>query len=325
MQSFASASAPHHRPKSQQHIEPPTGPGRRVLLGAAGAGYALGLLGTGRTAAGQAPPPAGATPPAACGAAAPAARADGWAVATSEEVGLDPRRLCATAERLESAPDDNVHAVLVARRGRLAFERYFTGEDGRWGRVEFGPDTLHDLRGATTTVIGLLVGAAIDRRLLEGVDEPVMRFFPEHADLRTPERKRIRLRHLLTMSDGFDWDEVTPYYSNPPNTEQQMNLTPDPYRFVLERPVAAPPGERFNYNGDATALLGAILQKATGRPLDAFAREALWQPLGITEAEWMRYPSGQGDVVAPWGLRLQPRDFAKVGQLFLSDGAWHGT
>jgi CubicO group peptidase (beta-lactamase class C family) len=151
-----------------------------------------------------------------------------------------------------------------------------------------------------------------------------MRFFPEHADLRTPERERIRLRHLLTMSDGLAWDEMTPY-RDPANTEQQMNRAPDPYRFVLERPVAAPPGERFNYNGGATALLGAILQKAAGRPLDAFAREALWQPLGATEAEWIRYPSGQGDVVAPWGLRLRPRDFAKVGQLFLSGGAWNGT
>jgi CubicO group peptidase (beta-lactamase class C family) len=231
------------------------------------------------------------------------------------------------AERLERAPRDNVHSVLVVRRGRLAVERYFAGEDQRWGRplgrVEFGPDTLHDLRSVTKTVVALLVGIAVGRGHLAGVDEPVTGFFPEHADLRSPERDRVRVRHLLTMTAGLAWDEVISY-ADPANSERQMSRAPDPYRYALEQPVAAPPGERYTYSGGSTALLAAVVQKATGRPLDAFAREALFEPLGVAEAEWIRYPSGHPDAVAASGLRMRPRDMAKIGQLFLSGGVWNG-
>jgi CubicO group peptidase (beta-lactamase class C family) len=295
---------------------------RRRLLAGVGACGALGLLGGG--GAGHL-----ARAQAACGdGGVPEARGDGWAVVAPGEVGLDGQRLCALAERLEGAPGDNVHAVLVARRGRLAFERYFAGEDQRWGRplgrIGFGPDTLHDLRSVTKTVVALLVGIAVARGNLEGVDEPVTRFFPEYADLRGPERDRIRLRHLLTMSAGLAWDEIIPY-SDPANSERQMSAAPDPYRYALEQPVVAPPGERYLYSGGSTALLAAVVQKATGRKLDAFAREALLEPLGVSEADWIRYPSGQGDVVAASGLRLRPRDMAKIGQLFLSGGLWNGS
>jgi CubicO group peptidase (beta-lactamase class C family) len=305
---------------------PPWGLQRRGLLAGLGASGALGLLGGGGGASKVAL--AQASTVATCrGVGAAAAREDGWAVAAPGEVGLDGQRLCVMAERLEGAPGDNVHAVLVVRRGRLAFERYFAGEDQRWGRplgrIGFGPDTLHDLRSATKTVVALLVGIAVGQGKLEGVDEPVTRFFPDYADLRGPERDRIRLRHLLTMTAGLGWDEITPY-TDPANSERRMSAAPDPYRYALEQPVVAPPGERFTYSGGSTALLAAVVQKATGRPLDAFAREALLEPLGVSEADWIRYPSGQGDAVAASGLRLRPRDMAKIGQLFLSGGVWNG-
>jgi CubicO group peptidase (beta-lactamase class C family) len=327
---LVAAAGPRTRPllaAAAGAAESNVGPRRRGLL-AAGACGAFGLLGAaaGFARAQPSTPAPDRAAAANCG-DAPAARGDGWAVAAPGEAGLDGRRLCAMAERLENAPADNVHAVLVARRGRLVFERYFAGEDQRWGRplgrVEFGPDTLHDLRSVTKTVVALLVGIAIGRGHLEGVDEPVTRFFPEHADLRGPERDRIRLRHLLTMTAGLAWDEFIPY-SDPSNSERQMSRAPDPYRYALEQPVVAPPGELYAYSGGATALLAAVLHKATGRPLDAFAKEALFDPLEAAEAEWIRYPSGHADAVAASGLRLRPRDMAKLGQLFLSGGVWNG-
>jgi CubicO group peptidase (beta-lactamase class C family) len=82
------------------------------------------------------------------------------------------------------------------------------------------------------------------------------------------------------------------------------------------------PGEVWNYNSGATALLAAILHKASGKPLDALAKEELFDPLGIADVEWARYPNG--DPVAGWGLRLRPRDIAKIGRLVLAHGAWAG-
>lgn len=308
---------------------PGNGPGRRALFGAAvAAAGTLGLSGGGmRGPVSAQPAPRSADVAAACGAAAPAAPGDGWPTAAPQEVGLDAGRLCAMATRLEAAPQDRVHAVLVARRGRLAFERYFAGEDQRLGaplgRVAFGPHTLHDLRHANAVVVALLVGLAIAGGSLEGIDEPVLRFFPEHADLHTPERARIRLRHLLTMTAGLAWDEEGTPYADARNDERRMREAPDPYRHALDRPVVYPPGERFILNSGAPALLGAVVQRAVGMPLDRFAREALFAPLGITAFEWAAFPA-HPDPMPHAGLRLRPRDLTKLGQLLLSGGAWAG-
>jgi CubicO group peptidase (beta-lactamase class C family) len=103
---------------------------------------------------------------------------------------------------------------------------------------------------------------------------------------------------------------------------RQMDASPDPYRFVLEQPVVAVPGTNWHYNNGSAKVIGAILRKATSRPLDQFAKDALFDPLGIHDWEWGRMANG--DAAASWGLRSRPRDLAKIGQLVLDLGAWHG-
>ena len=255
----------------------------------------------------------------------PAARDDGWIVAAPESVGLDGATLCAMVDRLRTWPDVNVHSVIVARSGKLVFEQYFTGADERWGsavgEVKFDATTRHDLRSVSKSLTSLLVGLAIQRGKLGGIDEPLMKFFPEYADLDTPERRRITLRHLLTMSMGVAWDETIPY-SNPANSEIRMIMAPDGERFALEQPIVAPPGRVYNYSGGATALLGAVVRKTTGQLLDQFAREALLSPLGIDDFEWVGFP-GKGPAAAS-GARMRPRDMLKLGQLVLAKGQWNG-
>jgi CubicO group peptidase (beta-lactamase class C family) len=187
--------------------------------------------------------------------------------------------------------------------------------------VKFDATTRHDLRSVSKSLTSLLVGLAIQRGKIGGLDEPVVKFFPEYADLDTPERRRITLRHLLTMSMGVAWDETIPY-SNPANSEIRMIMAPDGERFALEQPIVAPPGRIYNYNGGATALLGAVVRKTTGQPLDQFAREALLTPLGIGDFEWVGLP-GKGPAAAS-GARMRPRDMLKLGQLVLARGQWNG-
>ena len=97
----------------------------------------------------------------------------------------------------------------------------------------------------------------------------------------------------------------------------------DPYRYVLEQPVSQPPGEKWNYSGGNTQLLAGVLQRTTGKWLTDFAREALFEPLGITQFEWLKMPHN-GEVAAASGLRLRPRDMAKIGELVLEKGMWSG-
>jgi CubicO group peptidase (beta-lactamase class C family) len=226
------------------------------------------------------------------------------------------------AERL--AASSNVHAVLVARGGKLVFERYFRGPDEinnrRVENVDFDAGTLHDNKSVSKSVASLAVGIAIDRGLIRSVSEPILSFFPELSDLRSPERDRLQLVHALTMSMGLKWVEATPD-RNYDNDEVRMQMARDPCRYVLSLPEVAPPGQEFFYNTGALTLVSAIVRKATGRPLDEFARETLFEPLGIAQAEWARV---RGDTNAGGGLRLRPRDMAKIGQLVLAGGRWNG-
>jgi CubicO group peptidase (beta-lactamase class C family) len=267
-----------------------------------------------------------ADPPGGCG--VPVARDDGWpAASVNEDKLIDRDALCRMADRL--AASANVHAVLVARSGRLVFERYFRGSDeipGRiYGRrvenVTFDADTLHDMKSVSKSVSSLALGIAIDRGLIGSVNEPIFTFFPELSDLRSPEKDRIQLVHALTMSMGLKWVEATPATGDYNNDEARMHMAWDPCRYVLGLPVVTPAGQEFFYNTGALALVSAVIRKATGRRLDEFARETLFEPLGITGVEWDRY---RGDTDAGGGLRLRPRDMAKIGQLILTGGRWNG-
>jgi len=282
----------------------------------------LSLLG----GAALAPLPAYADPPNDRGVSA--ARDDGWPVASiNEDKLVDRDTLCGMGDRLEGS-GANIHAVLVAHGGKLVFERYFKGSDEIPGRicgsrvedVTFDADTLHNVKSVSKSVSSLALGIAIDRGLIRSVNEPIFSFFPELSDLRSPERDHIQLSHVLTMSMGLAWVEATPATGDFNNDEARMNMAWDPCRYVLSRSITAPAGQEFFYNTGALRLVSAIIRKATGRPLDEFARATLFEPLGITSAEWARV---RGDTDAGGGLRLRPRDMAKIGQLVLAGGRWN--
>jgi CubicO group peptidase (beta-lactamase class C family) len=258
----------------------------------------------------------------ACG--SPSSLDDGWSVASPDSVGMDGARLCGIAERL-ALRGSEVHSVVVARHGKLVFEQYFPGIDQPWGqpegRIEFTATTKHDMRSASKSVTSLLVGIAIDRKLIAGVDEPVVKFFPEHQSVKSAGWDAITLRHLLTMSSGFTWDETLPW-TDPRNDEPHLAFDADPIGYVLAKPIAAPPDTLWTYSGGGTDLLGNVVERASGKPLEAFAREVLFGPLGITDYEWKTYKNDK--IAAAAGLRLRPRDAAKLGQLVLNRGTWNG-
>jgi CubicO group peptidase (beta-lactamase class C family) len=274
----------------------------------------------------------------ACALAVPAARAAGescgtpiatqseWPTATPAQAGFDVTLLCSIDAMLDKSPERNVHAVVVVRHGKLVYETYRSGRDYRWwtdlGVVTHAAQMKHDMRSISKSVVSLLVGAALDRKLIASIDEPLLPVFHEAATLRTPQKDAITLRHVLTMRSGLAWDESLPY-DDPRNSEHRMFGALNPYRFVLEQELAHEPGTRWNYSGGDTQLLSGILQRTTGKFLSDFAREALFEPLGITDFEWMKMPAN-GEAAGDSGLRLRPRDMAKIGQLVLDKGMWNG-
>jgi len=177
------------------------------------------------------------------------------------------------------------------------------------------------MRSVSKSVISLLVGIAIDRKLIAGADEPVVKFFPDYSAVKSPGWDNITLRHLLTMSSGMQWDEGRPW-NDPKNDEPYLGSEADPVRYVLSKAIVAPPDTVWVYNGGGTDLLGNIIERVSGKPLEAFAREVLFAPLGISDWEWMKYRNEK--IASAAGLRLRPRDAAKIGQLVLNKGDWNG-
>jgi CubicO group peptidase (beta-lactamase class C family) len=216
---------------------------------------------------------------------------------------------------------------VIVRRGRLVLERYYDGQDYCWGQplghVAFGPDTLHDLRSVTKSVTSLLYGIALAQGRVPPPEARLLAQFPDYPDLMAdPKRSAITVGHVLSMTMGTDWNEQLPY-TTPENSEIAMELAPDRYRFVLERGVVEPPGRNWIYSGGATALIGHMIARGTGRPLPEFARSVLFDPLGIGESVWTA--GSDGIASAASGLRLVPRDLARIGQMIVQRGQWQGS
>jgi len=227
---------------------------------------------------------------------------------------------------LRSDRVSGLHGLVVVRGGDVAFEHYGTGEDFALDRplgvISFGPDVLHDVRSVSKSVVALLYGIALEDDLVPPPDSPLLAQFPEHADLADARRDRLLVEHALTMSLGLDWNEDAPYTSVA-NSEIAMEFAPDRYRYVLERRVVEEPGTTWHYCGGATALLGRLVERGSGMSLADFAVARLFRPLGIRRFEWTT--GSDGVALAASGLRLAPRDLARIGEAVLASGRRGGV
>jgi len=217
-----------------------------------------------------------------------------------------------------------ITSVVIARRGRLVYERYFdpAGASGR-----------RNTRSATKTIAGMLVGIALDQRILESVEDRVFSFFPEHADLARsdPRKASLTIEDLLTMSSILECDDSNPFSRG---NEERMYLVEDWIRFALElpvrgfpswvpRPEACPHGRSFSYCTAGVGLLGGILAQAAASSVPAFAKKHLFDPLGIAEVAWPLNPKGLA--FTGGGLPLTSRELLTLGQLYLDGGSWKGA
>jgi CubicO group peptidase (beta-lactamase class C family) len=251
-----------------------------------------------------------------------------WTAVSPAEAGFAPDLAARLDAALAAGRLPNLHGVIVVRGGKLVLERYQPGADMSWNRslgvVAFRPDTLHDLRSVTKSITGLVYGIALAQGKVPAPEAKLMPLFPQYPDLAAdPARQHLTVGHVLGMTMGTDWDELSIPYTNPANSEIAMERAADRYRFILERKIMGEAGVRWTYNGGATALLGALIARGTGQSLPDFVRAALFEPLGIGAFEWMR--GADNTPSAASGLRMTPRDLARIGQMVLQKGKWQGT
>ena len=242
----------------------------------------------------------------------PEEMADGWKTAPPEDVGLERTSLEGIVNAIAGGEGGVIHSLIIVQNDRLVLEEYFHG---------YGAEDLHAIASCTKSVTSLLIGIALDRGLVAGIDVPVLDSFPAYAKDAASGWTSVRLVHLLTMTAGLGWPEnsLMPGRGADPGFSGNG---PDGFRRIFSREVTHEPGTRWNYANPDVNLLGEIIYKASGLHTDAFAKQHLFSPLGITDFDWSTYGKADGYPNLAGSLRLRPRDMAKIGALVLAEGRW---
>lgn len=246
---------------------------------------------------------------------------DGWRTGTLAAAGLDPARVSALVQKiLDTDPRPQtaplIQGLLIARHGKLVLEEYFYG---------FDRERTHDLRSAGKTFASVLAGIAIDHGAKFRPETPVYSLFPEYSSFANsdPRKARMTVEDLMTMTSGFACDENGD--ENAPGNEDKMQAQtaqPDWYKFMLDLPLAAAPGDKFAYCTGGVNLVGGIVRNATRAWLPELFDRVLARPLQMHTYHMNLTPTGEGYLGG--GMHLRPRDELKLGQVYLDGGVWNG-
>lgn len=200
-------------------------------------------------------------------------------------------------------------ALVVIKNDSLAYEQYSD---------EYTDTSYSNSFSIAKSIVGLLIGCALQEGAIKSLDTPIGTYIPE---LSTDEFKSLRIVDALSMSSGSNWDES---YSNP------LSMTTEAYygsainRVATHIKLVAKPGSLHKYKSGDTQLLAMVLAKATGKTLSQYASEKLWQPLGAEQPALWSLDHKNGTEKAYCCFNSNARDFARIGQLMLDSGMWHG-
>ncbi len=201
-----------------------------------------------------------------------------------------------------------IDSILIVRNGYLVLDAYF---------YPFSNKQKHNIMSCTKSIVSALIGIAIDKGYIQNVDQPITDFFPDKAFATDALKKSITLENLLMMTSGLKCRDSYLYRHW---GFFDMRASNDWAQFVLDLPMEAAPGEKFEYCNGVSYLLSAIIQNTTKMKTLDFARTHLFEPLGIADVEWERSP--QGIDVGYGAMWLKPHDMAKIGWLYLNKGRW---
>lgn len=233
-----------------------------------------------------------------------------WPVSTPDEQGLDSGKLAELVGQIKKGElCPNLHALLIVRHGHLVIEEYFNG---------WQADQLHTLQSVSKSFTSALIGIAIARGELKGVEEKILDFFPDMNEIANMDERKasVRLKDILTMRTGTDYHE-----SGPGSPHEQLNRLQKGWdKFYLDRPMLAAPGTEFRYDSGGVILLSSVLKARTGLHAHEYAERYLFKPLGIEKKFWLFNMDGQTHCGG--GLALSARDTAKFGLLYLNNGRW---
>ena len=240
---------------------------------------------------------------------------EGWRFSTPEEQGMNSTILN-EMNRTIYEDDYWFDSLIVVKNGYIVYEDYPSGD--------FNENKSHVIHSATKSVSSILIGTAIQQGFIDGVDSKILDYFPDKTfENMSPEKENITLKHILTMTPGLEWDEWSfPYDINEPRNDLMASLVSgDGVQYLLNKPIIANPGEEWIYNTGCSNLLTHLIQRTSNISGITYAKEYLFNPLGISSFVWKAL---NGAPLGGHELFMKPRDMAKLGYLYLMNGTWDG-
>ena len=235
---------------------------------------------------------------------------DGWEIATPDEVNIDGETLKELYRYIHK--DYNfwqIRSLLVIKDNKLVAESYMKDNDDR--------TSPRAVWSCTKQVMGILTGIAVDKGLIS-VNDIILDYLPQISQY--PEKNHITIENLLMMKSGIN------YSNGGYNGETNKLLRGVPSNitdFILGLGMSSTPGTQFIYKDGDPHLVSAILQKVNGKTTRDWAKEVLFDRIGITNLKWLTYKDGT--TLGAYGIVTTPRELAKIGQLVLNEGIWNGN
>lgn len=216
-----------------------------------------------------------------------------------DELARDAKRAAGDLSRLDS--------LLGSVSGEIVFETYARGA---------GPHRTHNIKSASKSLIGAMVGIALEEGWIESLDTPIARYFPRRLgpNVDDPRKREITVEHLLTMRSGLTSTSGGNYGA--------WAMSRSFVGWTLSRPLTDPPGARMNYSTGSSHLLSAVLTRASGRSTWEIGQEYLARPLGFDLPRWQRDP--EGFYLGGNNMAMTPRQMLAVGELYRNDGVAAG-
>ncbi len=226
---------------------------------------------------------------------------DGIETGTLASEKIDSTKLIQLSKDILENKYINMHSLLISKNSKLVFEKYFNG---------YNKNRTHFLASAGKSIASALVGIAIDNGFLKSSDQKLFDIFDFYPVIKNYNQKkeRIKLKHLLTMTAGFDCGSIMDYQNH---CGAKMRVKTDPIKYILDLPMQHEPGEIFNYNDGTPEVLAAALVHSAKMNYFDFQKKHLFDPLGIPHR--------------PDSIGITSRDMLKLGLLYMNKGLWKGN
>ena len=205
-------------------------------------------------------------------------------------------------------------AAIVIQNDTILFEHYSGGWDG---------DSQSCIFSVTKTVTSLLCGIALKDGYIKSLSDPVTDYVPELKDA-DPKFAQLKIEHLLDMTAGLKFNEN--YSWNPFSKIAKLYMGNNTLKVLQSIKFINTPGENFSYDSATTAILGVVIERATGKTYAQYLSEKVWQPLGMERDALIGLDSKKHHTAKSFaGLTTNVRDLAKIGKLFLNNGVCNGA